>query len=46
MVILWFMTLSVKVHSTCNVGVGVCSKHFYSYLFSSRWAIMKKKAVG
>ena len=20
-----------------NVGVGMCSKHFYYYLFSSRW---------
>ena len=33
----------------CNmwgiVGVGVCFKHFYSYLFSSRWKFMRKIAV-
>ena len=28
------------------VGVGVYSKHFYSYLFSSRWKFMSKIAVG
>ena len=28
------------------VGVGVCSKHFYSYLFSNRWEFMSKIVVG
>ena len=34
----------------CNmweiVGVGMCSKHFYSYLFSSHWEFMSKIVVG
>ena len=29
-----------------SVGVGVCSKHFYSYLFSSCWKFMSKIVVG
>ena len=28
------------------VGVGVCSKHFYSYLFSNCWEFMSKIVVG
>ena len=29
-----------------NVGVSVCSKHFYYYLFSSHWEFMSKIAIG
>ena len=38
-------TAHFKALDAINVGVGVCSKHFYSYLFSSRWKFMSKIAV-
>ena len=28
-----------------SVGVGVCSKQYYSYLFSTRWKFMSKIAI-
>ena len=45
--------LIIATHTPCSIslnfvvgGVGVCSKHFYSYLFSSRWEFMSKIVVG
>ena len=45
--------LIIVTHTPCSISlnfvvvvVGVCSKHFYSYLFSSRWEFMSKIVVG
>ena len=39
-------SIGMEYYGVTFIGVGVCSKHFYSYLFSSYWKFMSKIAVG